>query len=139
MSYRYHPIYSVAQIIGYMKGKSSIWTAQNVERKMRNFLGHNFRACGYLVTTVSRDKEVIRAHIGSQELADRQWERLKIKIPSIVQTYLNTGFGGSQSNLQLCWMLLALTLQIPHNRYQFPPGRREKGASHAVDRAACKC
>jgi REP element-mobilizing transposase RayT len=31
------PKYSVAQIIGYMKGKSSIWIAQNVERKMRNF------------------------------------------------------------------------------------------------------
>jgi hypothetical protein len=27
----------VAQIIEYMKGKSSIWIAQNVERKMRNF------------------------------------------------------------------------------------------------------
>ena len=35
------PKYSVAQIIGYMKGKSSIWIAQNVERKMRNFLGTN--------------------------------------------------------------------------------------------------
>ena len=28
--------YSVAQIIGYMKGKSSIWIAQNVECKMKN-------------------------------------------------------------------------------------------------------
>ena len=37
------PKYSVAQIIGYMKGKSSIWIAQNVERKMRNFLGHGAR------------------------------------------------------------------------------------------------
>jgi hypothetical protein len=27
-----------------MKGKSSIWIAQNVERKMRNFLGHKFWA-----------------------------------------------------------------------------------------------
>ena len=41
------PKYSVAQIIGYMKGKSSIWIAQNVERKMRNFLGHKFWARGY--------------------------------------------------------------------------------------------
>ncbi len=45
------PKYSVAQIIGYMKGKSSIWIAQNVERKMRNFLGHKFWARGYFVTT----------------------------------------------------------------------------------------
>ena len=40
------PKYSVAQIIRYMKGKSSIWIAQDVERKMRNFLGHKFWARG---------------------------------------------------------------------------------------------
>ena len=54
---------SVAQIIGYMKGKSSIWIAQNVKRKMRNFLGHKFLARGYFVTTVGRDEEMIRAYI----------------------------------------------------------------------------
>jgi hypothetical protein len=26
----------VAEMIGYLKGKSSIWIAQNVERKLRN-------------------------------------------------------------------------------------------------------
>jgi putative transposase len=36
------PKYSVAEVIGYLKGKSSIWIAQNVERKLRNFLGHKF-------------------------------------------------------------------------------------------------
>jgi putative transposase len=50
----------VTQIIGYLKGKSSIWIAQNVERKMRNFLGHKFWARGYFVTTVGRDEEMIR-------------------------------------------------------------------------------
>ena len=34
------PKYSVAEVIGFMKGKSSIWIAQNVERKARNFTGH---------------------------------------------------------------------------------------------------
>jgi putative transposase len=38
------PKYSVAEVIGYLKGKSSIWVAQNVERKLRNFLGHKFWA-----------------------------------------------------------------------------------------------
>jgi putative transposase len=66
------PKYSVAQIIGYIKGKSSIWIAQNVERKMRDFLGHKFWERGYFVTTVGRDEEVIRAYIRNQELADRQ-------------------------------------------------------------------
>ena len=74
------PKYSVAQIIGYMKGKSSIWIAQNVERKMRNFLGHKFWARGYFVTTVGRDEEVIRAYIRNQELADRQLEQFELKI-----------------------------------------------------------
>ena len=107
------PKYSVAQIIGYMKGKGSIWIAQNVERKMRNFLGHKFWARGYFVTTVGRDEEVIRAYIRNQELADRQLEQFELKI-SAAQNPINrpkslkTAFGGSQSNLQLCWRLLAV-------------------------------
>jgi hypothetical protein len=72
------PKYSVAQVIGHMKGKSSIWIAQNVERKMRNFLGHKFWACGYFVTTVGRDEEGIRAYIRNQELADRQLEQFEL-------------------------------------------------------------
>ena len=40
------PKYSVAEVIGYLKGKSSIWIAQNIERKLRNFLGHKFWASG---------------------------------------------------------------------------------------------
>ena len=74
------PKYSVAQIIGYMKGKGSIWIAQNVQRKMRNFLGHKFWARGYFVTTVGRDEEVIRAYIKNQELADQQLEQFELKI-----------------------------------------------------------
>ena len=38
------PKYTVAEVIGFMKGKSSIWIAQNVERKARNFTGHKFWA-----------------------------------------------------------------------------------------------
>src|SRR5579864_4600450 len=47
----------LAEVIGYLKGKSSIWIVQNVERKLRNFLGHKFWARGYFVSTVGRDKE----------------------------------------------------------------------------------
>jgi hypothetical protein len=39
----------------YLKGKSSIWIAKNVERKLRNFLGHKFWARGYFVSIVERD------------------------------------------------------------------------------------
>ena len=41
------PKYSVAEVIGFMKGKSSIWIAQNVERKARNFTGHKFRLAAF--------------------------------------------------------------------------------------------
>jgi putative transposase len=64
------PKYSVAEVIGYLKGKSSIWIAQNIERKLRNFLGHKFWAGGYFVSTVGRDEEMIRSYIKNQEMAD---------------------------------------------------------------------
>ena len=70
----------MAQIIGYMKRKSSIWIAQNVERKMRNFLGHKFWARGYFVTTVGRDEEMIRAYIKNQEMADQQLDHMELKM-----------------------------------------------------------
>jgi len=69
------PKYSVAEVVGFMKGKSSIWVAQNVERKAKNFLGHHFWARGYFVSTVGRDEETIRAYIKQQELQDKQMDQ----------------------------------------------------------------
>jgi putative transposase len=43
------PKYSVAQIIGHMKGRVRYGSRRNVEGKMRNFLGHKFRGRGYFV------------------------------------------------------------------------------------------
>ena len=53
---------------------------QNVERKLRNFLGHKFWARGYFVSTVGRDEEMIRAYIKNQELADKQLDQLQMKL-----------------------------------------------------------
>ena len=72
------PKYSVAEIIGYLKGKSSIWVAQNVERKMRNFLGHKFWARGYYVSTVGADEESIREYIRKQEHEDNRLDQLTL-------------------------------------------------------------
>lgn len=69
------PKYSVAEVVGFMKGKSSIWVAQNVERKVKNFTGHHFWARGYFVSTVGRDEETIRAYIKQQELQDKQMDQ----------------------------------------------------------------
>jgi hypothetical protein len=89
-------------------------TAQNVERKLRNFLGHKFWARGYFVSTVGRDEETIRAYIKNQELADKQLDQMQLKLASskvrsLVPASLITAFGGSPSNPQLCWGLLAST------------------------------
>ena len=76
------PKHSVSEVIGYLKGKSSIWIAQNVERKLRNFLGHKFWAKGYFVSTIGRDEEMIRAYIRNQEMGDKQLDQLQLKLPS---------------------------------------------------------
>ena len=60
----------------------SIWIAQNVERKLRNFLGHKFCARGYFVSTVGRNEEMIRAYIRNQEIADKQLDQLQLKLTS---------------------------------------------------------
>jgi putative transposase len=67
-------------VIGFIKGKSSIWIAQNVERKQRNFLGHKFWARGYFVTTVGRDEEKIRAYIKNQKMEDQRLDQLALKL-----------------------------------------------------------
>ena len=64
----------------YLKGKTSISIAQNVERKLRNFLGHKFWARGYFVSTVRRNEEMIRAYIRNQEIADKELDQLQLKL-----------------------------------------------------------
>jgi putative transposase len=56
------------------------WIAQNVERKLRNFLGPKFWARGYFGSTVARDAETIRAYIRNQEMADKQLDRMQFKL-----------------------------------------------------------
>ena len=61
------PKYSVAQVVGYIKGKSAIWIARTYGGRQRNFTGEHFWARGYYVSTVGRDEQVIRAYIQQQE------------------------------------------------------------------------
>lgn len=66
------PKYSISQVVGFMKGKSAIWVAQNIDGRARNFTGAKFWARGYFVSTVGRDEELIRRYIRDQEIADKQ-------------------------------------------------------------------
>ena len=71
------PKYSVSQVVGYVKGKSAIWVARPAG-KSRNFVGQNFWARGYCVSTVGLDEETIREYVRSQEGADKKLDQLKI-------------------------------------------------------------
>ena len=71
------PKYSVSQVIGYMKGKSAIWVARATGRR-RNFVGQNFWARGYCVSTVGLNEETIREYVRSQEEADEKLDQMKM-------------------------------------------------------------
>jgi putative transposase len=53
------PKYSVANIVGFIKGKR------------KNFTGENFWARGYFVSTIGLDEDMVRKYIREQEQASR--------------------------------------------------------------------
>ena len=72
------PKYSVAQVVGFIKGKSAIHMARTYGGRKRNFVGQNFWARGYYVSTVGRDEATIRQYIQNQEQEDRRLEQLEM-------------------------------------------------------------
>jgi putative transposase len=60
------PKYSVASVIGFLKGKSAIAIAR-LQGKERNFAGEQFWARGYAVSTVGFNEEEIRRYIREQD------------------------------------------------------------------------
>ena len=70
------PKYAVAQVVGYIKGKSAIYIARNFAERRRNFVGQHFWARGYFVSTVGRDETVIREYIRQHEAEDKRLDQL---------------------------------------------------------------
>jgi len=70
------PKHSVAQIVGYIKGKSAIHIAREFGERKRNFVGQHFWARGYFVSTIGRDETVIREYIRRQETEDKRRDQL---------------------------------------------------------------
>ena len=68
--------YSVAQVVGYLKGKRAIHIARALADRSRNFVGQHFWARGSFVSTMGRDEQVIREYIQQQEREDRRLDRL---------------------------------------------------------------
>ncbi len=72
------PKYSVAQVVGFIKGKSAISIARNYMGRKKDFTSQKFWARGYHVSTVGRDEAVIRNYIRHQETEDRRIDQLNL-------------------------------------------------------------
>ena len=72
------PKYSVAQIVGFIKGKSAIQIARNFQGRKKNFVGQNFWARGYYVSTVGKDEDAVRAYIQHQKKEDKRLDQLNL-------------------------------------------------------------
>jgi len=72
------PKYAVAQVIGFIKGKSAIHLARVYGDRKQNYVGQNFWARGYFVSTVGRDEAVIREYIRNQEAEDKRFDPMNM-------------------------------------------------------------
>jgi putative transposase len=72
------PKYAVAQVVGFLKGKSAIYIARRFEGRQRNFTGQHFWARGYFVSTIGRDEQMIREYIQRQEVEDRHHDQQEL-------------------------------------------------------------
>ena len=72
------PKYAVAQVVGFLKGKSAIHIARAYAGRRRDFRGQHFWARGYFVSTVGRDEEKVRRYIREQVDEDKRLDQLQV-------------------------------------------------------------
>ena len=84
------PKYSVAQIMGYLKGKSSLMIFDRHANLKYKYGNRHFWCRGYFVDTVGRNKEKIREYIRHQLDDDQMTDQISMK------EYLDP-FTGSQN------------------------------------------
>jgi putative transposase len=73
------PKFSVANTVGFLKGKSAIRIHRQFLGQKRNFTGLHFWARGYCVSTIGLDEAKIRAYIRDQEAEEKRQEQLRIE------------------------------------------------------------
>ena len=72
------PKFSVANTIGFLKGKSAIRIFRDYLQVKRNFTGRHFWARGYCVSTVGLDEQMIREYIKGQEQEEKRQEQMRL-------------------------------------------------------------
>ena len=73
------PKYSVAQIVGYLKGKSSLMIFEKYANMKYKYGNRHFWCRGYYVDTVGKNKKAIEQYIRNQLQEDISYEQLTIK------------------------------------------------------------
>jgi len=73
------PKFSVANMVGFLKGKSAIRIFRDYLRVKRNFTGRHFWARGYCVSTVGLDEQIIREYIRNQEQEEKRQEQMRLE------------------------------------------------------------
>ena len=73
------PKYSVAQIMGYLKGKSSLMIFEKYANLKYKYGNRHFWRRGYYVDTVGHNKKVIEQYIRNQLQEDKEYEQMSIK------------------------------------------------------------
>ena len=73
------PKYSVSQVMGYLKGKSSLMIFDRHANLKYKYGNRHFWARGYFVDTVGRNKKAIKAYIQNQLEEDKMSDQISIK------------------------------------------------------------
>ena len=73
------PKYSVAQIVGYLKGKSSLMIFEKYANMKYKYGNRHFWCRGYYVDTVGKNKKAIGEYIRKQLQEDIGYEQLTMK------------------------------------------------------------
>ena len=73
------PKYSISQVMGYLKGKSSLMIYEMYANLKYKYGNRHFWCHGYYVSTVGRNKNAIETYIRNQLQEDHAEEQLTIK------------------------------------------------------------
>ena len=73
------PKYSIAQIMGYLKGKSSLMIFEKYANLKYKYGNRHFWCRGYYVSTVRRNKKAIQEYIQNQLQEDYSDDQMSIK------------------------------------------------------------
>ena len=73
------PKYSISQVMGYLKGKSSLMIFEKYANLKYKYGNRHFWCRGFYVDTVGRNKKAIAEYIRDQLHEDREAEQLSIK------------------------------------------------------------